>query len=118
MLPYLMSSRMAFSDCSTSSALAGCSGPLYPPNRSRIHPPAGRPTASAAAPASNGGLDVTCMQSRPWLSTRNLPWRTAGLGNRHYTKLFQVVYGNNLTFRGRVSRARQTEKGSVCPMGY
>ena len=38
MFPYLMSSRMAFSDCSTSSALAGCSGPLYPPNRSWIHP--------------------------------------------------------------------------------
>lgn len=62
---YLMSSRMAFSDCSTSSALAGCSGPLYPPSRSRIHPDAGRPTASAATPANNGGLDVTCMQ---WLN--------------------------------------------------
>ncbi len=58
---YLMSSRMAFSDCSTSRALAGCSGPLYPPSRSRIHPAVGRPTANAAAPASNGGLDVTCM---------------------------------------------------------
>ena len=56
----LMSSRMALSDCSSSRARAGDSCPLYPPSLSRTHPAAGSPTARAAAPASNGGLDVTC----------------------------------------------------------
>ena len=61
---HLMSSRMAFSDCSTSSALAGCSAPLYPPSLSLTHPAAGSPTASTAAPTNKGGLDVTCTEKR------------------------------------------------------